>query len=86
MTRKLEQKKMQHKKKSVTVLEALNRIGIKLNKNQLSSLGSRMINKHSRFYVEHGKRGDTIVRLYRDVPEFYNQVLNECRELRFYKK
>ena len=77
---------MQHKKESVTVLEALNRIGIKLNKNQLSSLGSRMINKHSRFYVEHGKRGDTIVRLYRDVPEFYNQVLNECRELRFYKK
>ena len=77
---------MQQKKMSVTVLEALNTIGIKLSKNQLSSLGSRMINRHSRFYLEHGKRGDTIVRLYKDIPEFYDEVLNECRELRFYKK
>ena len=71
---------------SVTVLEALNKIGIKLNKNQLSSLGSRMINKHPRLYVEHGKRGKTTVRLYKDIPEFYNEVLNECKELKFYKK
>ena len=77
---------MQQKKMSeVTVLEAANVMGIELNKKQLSSLGSRMINKHSRFYVEHGKRGNTIVRLYKDIPEFYDEVLNECRELRFYK-
>ena len=71
---------------SITVLEALNKLGVKLNKNQLSSLGSRMINKHSRFYVEHGKRGSSTVRLYKDSPEFVDEVLRECKQLNFYKK
>ena len=71
---------------SITVLEALERVGVKLNRNQLSSLGSRMINKHSRFYLKHGKRGPSTVRLYRDVPEFHNEVLRECRQLNFCKK
>jgi hypothetical protein len=71
--------------KIVTVLEAANVMGIKLNKNQLSSLGSRMINKHPNLYVKHGKRGGKTVRLYKDTPQFYDEVLNECRELKFYK-
>ena len=70
----------------ITVLEALERLGVELNKNQLSSLGSRMINKHSRFYIEHGKRGSSTVRLYKDIPEFLNEVLKECKDLRFCKK
>ena len=45
-----------------------------------------MINKHSRFYVEHGKRGSSTVRLYKDIPEFLNEVLKECKYLRFYKE
>ena len=73
-------------KNTLTVLEAAKKMGLQLNRNQLSSLGTRMINKHSNLYVEHGKRGNTIVRLYKDIPEFYDEVLNECRELRFYKK
>ena len=72
--------------KSITVLESLEQMGIRLNKNQLSSLGSRMINRHQRFYLEHGKRGGTIVRLYRDTPAFHEEVLNECKELRFCKR
>lgn len=68
---------------SITVLEALEKLGVKLNKNQLSSLGSRMINKHSRFYIEHGKRGSSTVRLYKDIPEFIDEVLKECKYLKF---
>jgi intein-encoded DNA endonuclease-like protein len=80
----MQQKKMEEN--SITVLEALEKIGIKLSKNQLSSLGSRMINRHQRFYLEHGKRGGTIVRLYRDTPAFHEEVLKECKELKFCKK
>lgn len=71
---------------SITILEALERAGVTLNRNQLSSLGSRIINKHSRFYLKHGKRGTSTVRLYRDVPEFHDEVLKECKSLRFCKK
>jgi intein-encoded DNA endonuclease-like protein len=70
----------------ITVLEALEKLGVQLNKNQLSSLGSRMINRHSRFYVKHGKRGPSTVRLYKDVPEFHDEVLKECKDLKFCKK
>ena len=71
---------------SITVLEALEKLGVELNKNQLSSLGSRMINRHARYYVKHGKRGSSTVRLYKDIPEFLNEVLKECKYLRFYKE
>jgi len=78
-------KKMEEEK-SITVLESLEQMGIRLNKNQLSSLGSRMINRHQRFYLKHGKRGTTIVRLYKNIPQFHEEVLKECKELRFCKR
>jgi hypothetical protein len=73
-------------KNTLTVLEAAKKMGLQLNRNQLSSLGTRMINKHSNLYVEHGKRGNTIVRLYKDVPEFYEEVAKEYKDMNFKKK